>query len=228
MRASCPVTLQSNAELRNDLDLVLQPHSISPLFLASALFCSQELIATADADGIVRTYRPLALRDAAKADAQVLVADASAVLQFQLIVECRLGSSPVGCEFAMEKNANGEDQTDLDEWREVLRTCTKDNGRLRVWPSADLPTRPLRPLLLEPPSSPPFSSPPQETEIPRSRQDQRESEPMDRSGRQRGREEHKGREEGYVGFVEGEATGAVNGDWEGMYHACGYVFGITV
>lgn len=75
----------------------------------STCFFLQELIATADADGIVRTYRPLFPGAAANGSGGVgHVGSVGAVnglpsWQFELIVECRLGSAPAACEFAIEK-----------------------------------------------------------------------------------------------------------------------------
>ncbi|CAM9608394.1 unnamed protein product, partial [Sphacelaria rigidula] len=140
----------------------------------TSVTCSreEELIATADAEGIVRTYRPLVTGDKA-GDAAFVGADGLPSRQFELVVECRLGSAAALCEFAIEQvetiapRDGGRDGDSTEgvaaaavkqarrEEQEVLRTCTKHGARVRVWPAAALPKTPLRPLPLQLPSSPP-------------------------------------------------------------------------
>lgn len=121
----------------------------------------------ADADGIVRTYRPTTPQGNAQRDNRGTEAeerpsepaehDAAAgeaqARPFALVVECRLGARPALCEFAWEEGgAESSSRQDEDEEEavacrrrgEVLRTCTVD-GNLRVWPTASLPTRPVKP-----------------------------------------------------------------------------------
>ncbi|CAM9837402.1 unnamed protein product [Pylaiella littoralis] len=137
--------------------------------LIQGVCCSQEqeLIAVADADGIVRTYRPTTPQGNAQRDNRGTEAeerpsepaehDAAAgeaqARPFALVVECRLGARPALCEFAWEEGgAESSSRQDEDEEKavacrrrgEVLRTCTVD-GNLRVWPTASLPTRPVKP-----------------------------------------------------------------------------------
>lgn len=64
-------------------------------------FLAQELIATVDADGIVRTYRPLPSLDYTSTVDET--AAASGRTSWQLVVECRLGCPSSLCEFSMEK-----------------------------------------------------------------------------------------------------------------------------
>ena len=140
----------------------------------------------ADADGIIRTYRPLARAsesgatgekkqssqrsdadqrsDAERRTASGAAGDATVTRPFELIVECRLGARPALCEFASERRlvqADGEKPycrgeeaeekgEEEEEEEEVLRTCTRE-GNLRIWPTASLPTHPIRP---PPPQSP--------------------------------------------------------------------------
>lgn len=136
----------------------------------------QELIAAADASGIVRTYRPLPLppsqglgyargrpftalaageaKEGASRPGSHAIAtqsDASA-RPFQLVVECRLGARPVLCDFAVgtrrdrarENGEVGGQHGENGDEGEVLRSCTV-GGDIRVWPTASLPTHPLRP-----------------------------------------------------------------------------------
>lgn len=138
------------------------------LFLRSlpSLADPQELFAAADADGIVRTYRPAprqnaqdnprenaSTRDNASTASAVTVggrrpsrpADHGEAIgpatsrRFELVVECRLGGRPALCEFAGGESRGPES----GRGQEVLRTCTT-SGRLRVWPTASLPDAPVR------------------------------------------------------------------------------------
>lgn len=67
-------------------------------------------------------------------------------------MECRLGARPVSCEFGSGSRGveSGGERRGGGEGGEVLRTCTA-RGVLRLWPTASLPTRPMRP---PPPSAP--------------------------------------------------------------------------
>ena len=95
---------------------------------------------------------------------------------FDLVVECRLGSRTVSCQFALDrmeenteeakeevfvvggerKHSPRRQQQQQQHKTEVLRTCTRD-GSLRVWPVSSLPARPMRPASQQPrsPLTPP-------------------------------------------------------------------------
>lgn len=131
----------------------------------------QELIAVTDAEGIVRTYRPLhpsgypgtiGTVGEKQPSPRGEVSDGSVggalTRPFELIVECRLGSRPVSCEFASQgaRRVGGQGWQGRGPEDEVLRTCTRD-GSLRVWPTASLPTHPIRQPA---PEDEPLSAPP--------------------------------------------------------------------
>lgn len=138
----------------------------APLFVSP--WQLQELIAVADADGIVRTYRPTPQGNArdnlgtalqekpATNDAAVGKTQAR---PFDLVVECRLGARPALCEFAWIGGDEGGAEKSSQHREvhrpegEVLRTCTVD-GNLRVWPTASLPTRPVKPPTTPEPALP--------------------------------------------------------------------------
>ncbi|CAN0466427.1 unnamed protein product, partial [Ectocarpus sp. 8 AP-2014] len=148
-----------NAVGRTELGAVLMKfeHTSEPI---EGVCCSQEqeLIATTDAAGIVRTYRPLLPRGGStdsnpRDGAPPTVAAAAEARRFELVVECRLGARPVSCEFGSGPRgveSGGERRRGVGGEGEVLRTCTA-RGVLRLWPTASLPTRPMRP---PPPSAP--------------------------------------------------------------------------
>lgn len=136
-------------------------------------FLLQELIAVADADGILRTYRPASIGNPLFSQNGVEDGTGLGVMirPFELIVECRLGACPALCEFALETKERKQNQTKARQGsqhrEEVLRTCTRDGG-LRVWPSSSLPKRPARlPAMaqVEPPSPPQAPSIPSDTSI---------------------------------------------------------------
>lgn len=103
----------------------------------------------ADADGFVRTYRPLSSPNGAPLDgipdrtAPGVIASAGRATgrPFELIVECRLGARPASCEFAFEDATAGDDVSHSHKG-EILRTCARD-GSLRDWPVASLPMHPI-------------------------------------------------------------------------------------
>ncbi|CAM9540129.1 unnamed protein product [Ectocarpus sp. 4 AP-2014] len=143
---------------RTELGAVLMKfeHTSEPI---EGVCCSQEqeLIAATDAAGIVRTYRPLLPRggstDNNPGDGVPPTAAAAAeARRFELVVECRLGARPVSCEFGSGPRGveSGGERRGVGGEGEVLRTCTA-RGVLRLWPTASLPTRPVRP---PPPSAP--------------------------------------------------------------------------
>lgn len=116
---------------------------------------SQELMVAADAEGIVRTYRPLPLRDNhidREVDIGGTIDDGveapTEPLSFRLVVECRLGARTVSCQFA-HCPKDMEAGTRWGEKTEVLRTCTS-KGKLQVWPVDSLPKRPIRPASSKP------------------------------------------------------------------------------
>lgn len=118
----------------------------------------------ADADGIIRTYRPLSSRadnpdvveerQPFQRDAEDGAASGAAPRPFELVVECRLGARPALCDFASERKVAGDEHShhrgegkgegDGEREEEVLRTCTRE-GNLRIWPTTSLPTHPIRP-----------------------------------------------------------------------------------
>lgn len=116
----------------------------------------------ADADGIIRTYRPLSPRadnpdvveerQPSQRDAEDGATSGAEPRPFELVVECRLGARPVLCDFASERklagdehsHRHGEGEGDGEREEEVLRTCTRE-GNLRIWPTTSLPTHPIRP-----------------------------------------------------------------------------------
>ncbi|CAM9357481.1 unnamed protein product [Ectocarpus sp. 12 AP-2014] len=131
-------------------------HTSKPI---AGVCCSQEqeLIAATDAAGIVRTYRPLLPRGGSTDNnpgggAPPTAAAAAEARRFELVVECRLGARPVSCEFGSGPRGveSGGERRGVGGEGEVLRTCTA-RGVLRLWPTASLPTRPMR---SPPPSAP--------------------------------------------------------------------------
>ena len=142
---------------------VVPTHAIVPPPLTP-----QELIAVADADGIIRTYRPLSRADdpgvveekqASQRDAEDGAASGAVPRSFGLVVECRLGARPALCDFASERIPAGIERShrrlegDGDGEEEVLRTCTRE-GNLRIWPTTSLPTHPIKPTPPQPPPAP--------------------------------------------------------------------------
>lgn len=122
----------------------------------------------ADADGIIRTYRPLSRADdpgvvdekqTSQRDAEDGAASGAVPRPFGLVVECRLGARPALCDFAFDRIPVGAEHShrrgegEGGEEEEVLRTCTRE-GNLRIWPTTSLPTHPIKPPPAQPPPVP--------------------------------------------------------------------------